>query len=63
MEEWEAGQRAAEWMVAEIKEIAKNRFYRAIFTSGSLLEVQEPPAALDVAAQALEQLTRKSGVL
>jgi hypothetical protein len=47
-------------------QIAKNRFYQAIFTSGSSPEVnlpksdcQESSVVLDVAAQALEQLKRK----
>jgi hypothetical protein len=49
----------------EKSQIAKNRFYRVIFTSGSLLEVnlpksEESSVVLDLAAQALEQLNRKS---
>jgi hypothetical protein len=50
----------------EKSQIAKNRFYRVIFTSGSSPEVNLPKndrqgslVVLDVAAQALEQLSRK----
>jgi hypothetical protein len=48
----------------EATQIAKNRFYRAIFTSGSssevdLLKNDQSPPVLDLAAQALEQLNRK----
>jgi hypothetical protein len=51
-------------------QIAKNRFYQAIFVPGSSPGIdplqsgcQESSVVLDMAAQALEQLNRKPGVL
>jgi hypothetical protein len=52
-------------------QIAKNCFYQAVFTPGSFAGIgslkndcSQSPSALDVAAQALEQLNRKlSGVV
>jgi hypothetical protein len=43
-------------------QIAKNRFYQVIFTPGSSsgVDCQESSVVLDKAAQALEQLSRKS---
>ena len=45
-------------------QIAKNRFYQAVFILGNSLGIendrQESSAVLDKAAQALEQLSRKS---
>jgi hypothetical protein len=45
-------------------QIAKNRFYQAVFIPGSSLGIesgrQESSVVLDKAAQALEQLSRKS---
>ena len=43
----------------EQSQIAKNRFYRAIFTSRSLSEAQETTVVLDRAAQALAFLLNK----
>jgi hypothetical protein len=45
-------------------QIAKNRFYQAVFIPGNALGIesgrQESSVVLDKAAQALEQLSRKS---